>query len=107
MGRGAALPPLRGDGVDLVHEDDRRRVVDALAEDLAKVRFRFAVDSADDVRAVDVKKARIYLVRHGAREIGLTRSRRSAQNYAPGRPDAQLTIREWEPQPHRDHLPHH
>ena len=55
----------RGDGVDLVEEDDARGAAGRLVEDLAQVGLALAVELVDDLRPVDGEEVGLGLVGHG------------------------------------------
>ena len=69
VGMRAGLAALGRHGVELVDEDDRRRVMAGLAEHPAQIGFGLAGIGADHVRTVDVIEACIDLVGDGARQM--------------------------------------
>lgn len=71
------LVTLGGDRVDLVDEDDRRRVLLGLLESLAQVRFRLTSHLGHDLRAVDQEEESASLVGNGTRHECLTGTRRT------------------------------
>ena len=75
VGVRAGFAALRRDRVELVDEDDRRRVMAGFAEDAAQIAFGLAGIRADDVGAVDVVEPRFDFVRDGARHARLARAR--------------------------------
>ena len=82
------LAPWR-DGVDLVEEDDARRLSRRLLENLAQVRLALAVELVDDLRSVDREEVRLRLVGDGAGDQGLAAAGRAVQQDPLGRVDAQ------------------
>ena len=79
----------RGDGVDLVEEDDARRLLRRLVEDLPQVGFALAVELVDDLRAVDGEEVGLGFMGHGPGDQRLAAARRPQQQHALGRFDAQ------------------
>ena len=80
---------VRGDGVDLVEEDDAGRLPRRLLEDLAEMGLALAVELVDDLRAVDREELGVGLVGHGAGDQRLAAAGRPVQQHALGRVDAQ------------------
>ena len=73
----------RGDGVDLVEEDDARRLAGRLVENLPQVGFALAVELVDDLRAVDREEVGLGFVGHGAGEQASCRSRAGRSSSTP------------------------
>ena len=82
--------PLGADGVDLVDEDNRRRLLVRHAEELAHEPWPVAEVLLDELRARDTQKGRRGLVGDGLGEERLARARRAVQQHALWRVDAQL-----------------
>ena len=80
---------LRGDGVDLVEEDDARRLAGRLVEKFPQVGFALAVELMDDFRAVDGEEVGLGFVGHGPGDQRLAAAGRPQQQHALGRFDAQ------------------
>ena len=80
---------LGRDGVDLVEKDDTGACAVASLENLAQMRFAFAVELMDDLRAVDRKEVGLGFVCDGARDQGLAASGRSIEQHAFGWIDPQ------------------
>ncbi len=99
------LLPLRRDGVDLVDEYDRRRVVLGFLEDVAELLLRLAVVLGHDLRAADVDEVSVRLAGHGFGDHGLAGAGRAEEHDALGRLDAQLLEDLRVPQRQLDHLP--
>src|SRR5204862_3460870 len=76
---GATVTP---DGVDLVHEDDARRRLLRLLEEVADARGADADEHLDEVGAGDREERHAGLARDSAREQRLTRSRRPVEEDA-------------------------
>ena len=70
---------LRADGVELVDEDDRRRVLARLREELADARGAEAGEHLDERRGARGVEVRARLVRDGLREQRLPGSRRPVE----------------------------
>jgi len=79
------LLALGRDGVDLVDEDDGRRVLLRLGKHLAQVGLRLARQLGHDLRAVDDDEEGAGLVGHRARDERLARAGRAVQQDALGR----------------------
>ena len=79
----------RGDGVDLVEEDDAGGLARGLVEDLPQVGFALAVELVDDFRAVDGEEVGLGFVGHGPGNQRLAAAGRPVQQHALGRVDAQ------------------
>ena len=73
------LATLGCDRIDLVDEDDRRRCLRRLLEDLAEARLGLAIGRAHDLGAVDQEELRIRFVGDGAREPRLAGAGRAMQ----------------------------
>src|SRR6185503_14908095 len=84
---GAAVAP---DGVDLVDEDDARRVLLALLEEVADAARADADEHLDEVRARDREERNARLAGDGAREERLARSGRAHHEHALGDAAAEL-----------------
>ena len=84
---GAAVTP---DGVDLVHEDDARRVLLGLLEEVAHARGADADEHLDEVGARDAEERHARLAGDGPGEQGLAGSGRAVQQDALGDPGAEL-----------------
>ena len=97
--------PLRGEGVHLVEEDDAGGVLPGLVEDLPQLRFALPVELVDELGAVDVDEMGPDLVGNGARDEGLSRSRRPGEENPLGRIDPELGEQVGEFQGKLDHLP--
>ncbi len=67
------------DGVEFVDEDDRRRLVFGVLEDLAQLLFGLAVVLRDDLRPRDGEEGRGGFVGDGLREEGLPGPRRAVE----------------------------
>ena len=80
---------VRGNGVDLVEEDDARRLPRRLVENLPQVGFALAVELVDDFRAVDGEEVGLGFVGHGPGNQRLAAAGRPQQQHALGRVDAQ------------------
>src|SRR5437868_5789493 len=74
-----AVPP---DGVDLVDEDDARRVLLALLEQVAHAARAHADEHLDEVRARDGEERHARLAGDGARQQRLARARRPHHQHA-------------------------
>src|SRR5262249_27638478 len=81
---------MASDRVDLVDEDDARRILLALFEEVAHARSADAHEHLDEVRAADRKEGNVGLACDGAREQRLAGSGRSHQKDAFRNPSAQL-----------------
>ena len=92
VGMGAGLAALGRHGVELVDEDDRRRVVAGLVEHAAQVGLGLAGIGADHVGAVDVVEARVDLVGDRAREMRFAGAGRAIEDDAARRIDAEVAI---------------
>src|SRR5205807_9574507 len=73
---------MSADGVDLVDEDDARRVLLALLEQIADARRADADEHLDEVRAADREERDVRFARHGAGEQRLAGARRAHQQHA-------------------------
>ena len=73
---------MAADRVDLVDEDDARRVFLPLLEQVADAGRADADEHLDEVRAADREERDVRLTRHGAREQGLAGSRGAHQEDA-------------------------
>src|SRR6267143_5681195 len=100
------LVPLRSDAVQFVDEDDARRVLFGLLEDVAEVLFALAVELRHDLRSGDRLEVRVRLRGDRLREEGLAGPRRSVEEH---------TFRGFDPESFKqlrvtqrefDHLPH-
>ena len=92
VGMRAGFAALGRHGVELVDEDDRRRVVAGLVEHAAQIGLGLAGIGADHVGTVDVIEARIDLVGDRAREMGFAGARRPVQDDAARRIDAEVAV---------------
>ena len=81
---------VRGDGVDLVQEDDARRPLGRLVENLPQVGLALAVELMDDFRPVDGEEIGLGFVGHGPGDQRLA---------AAGRPEQQHALRRFDAQP--------
>ena len=75
---------VASDGVDLVHEDDARRVLLGLLEEIAHTRGAHADEHLDEVGAGDREERHAGLARDGARQQRLARTGRPVQQHALG-----------------------
>jgi len=73
---------MAADRVDLVDEDDARRVLLALLEQVAHARRADADEHLDEVGAADREERHVRFTRDRAREQGLAGSRRAHQQHA-------------------------
>src|SRR4030095_1692576 len=73
---------MAADRVDLVDEDDARRVLLALLEEVAHARRADADEHLDEVGAADREEGNVGFPRDGAREQRLARSRRAHEEHA-------------------------
>src|SRR5437879_1406521 len=73
---------MAADGVDLIDEDDARRVLLALLEEIANARRADADEHLDEVRSGDREKRRIRFARDRPREQRLAGARRTHQQNA-------------------------
>src|SRR5262249_50987796 len=73
---------MTADCVDLVDEDDARRVLLALLEQVADPRRADADEHLDEIRAADREERHVRFTGDGAREQRLARSRRAHQQHA-------------------------
>src|SRR6185369_9193897 len=73
---------MTADGVDLVDEDDARRVLLALLEQVADAAGADADEHLHEVRAADREKRHVGLAGHRPREQRLARSRRAHEQHA-------------------------
>ena len=80
---------LRRHGVDLVDEQDRRRAARRFLEDLAELGLALAVELPHDLRAVEVNEVDAAFGGDRAREQRLARARRTVEQHALRREDAQ------------------
>ena len=83
---GAAMP---ADRVDLVDEDDARRLLLALDEEVAHPRRADADEHLDEIGPADRKERDAGLARNRTREQRLARARRADEQHALGNPSAQ------------------
>jgi len=92
------------DGVDLIQKDDAGAFARGLLEDLAQMGLALAIELVDDLRAAHREEIGLSLMRNGARDQGLSASRRTMQQHALGGVDPQLLedlrIAQWQ----LDHL---
>ncbi len=77
--------PHRGDGVDLVHEDDAGRGLPGLAERLPDRLLGLADPLAQELRSLDVDEVRLGLRGHRLGQHGLARAWRAVEQHALGR----------------------
>mmetsp|Transcript_28922 Transcript_28922/g.62307 ORF Transcript_28922/g.62307 Transcript_28922/m.62307 type:complete len:339 (-) Transcript_28922:583-1599(-) len=84
----AGLVSLGGDGVDLVDEDDRRRVLLRLLEGLAQVGLRLARQLGHDLGPIQQEEICPCLCRHCLRNHRLARARRPVHQHTTGRGNA-------------------
>ena len=89
FGLAGDLAALGRDRVDLVDEDDRRRGLRRLLENLAQPPLALAIGGAHDLGPVDEEEFRRAFVGDGAREQGLAGARRAVEQHALGRIDAE------------------
>src|SRR5205807_5059412 len=73
---------MAADGVDLIDEDDARRVFLSLLEQIADARRAHADEHLDEIRSGDREERRVGLARDRAREKRLASARRSHQQNA-------------------------
>src|SRR5436309_8550900 len=73
---------MPANGVDFIDEDDARRVLLALLEQVAHARCADADEHLDEVRAADREKRDVRFAGHGPGEQRLARSRRSHEQHA-------------------------
>ena len=92
VGMGAGLAALGRHGVELVDEDDRRRVMAGLVEHAAQVGFGLAGIGADHVGAVDVVEARVDLVGDRARQMRFAGAGRAIEDEPARRIDAEMAV---------------
>ena len=83
---------MAADGVDLVDEDDARRVRLPLLEEIAHAARADAHEHLDEIGAGHREEWTARLARDRAREQGLARSRRSDEQHALGQPPAQARV---------------
>ena len=83
------LAALGSDRIDLVDEDDRRRGLGRMLEQLAKLLLALAIGRAHDLRAGDVEEFGVAFIGDGAREPGLAGAGRAMEQNALGRIDAE------------------
>ena len=76
---------LWGDGVNLIDEDDRRRLPLSHLEELAQPRLALAVELVDDLGPVDVDEGDIAFAGDRPRDEGLARTGRAVEEDALGR----------------------
>ena len=76
--------PVTTDGIDLVHEDDRRSVRLRLLEEVADAAGADADEHLDEVGTRDGEERNAGLAGHGAGEERLTGSRRAEEQHALG-----------------------
>mmetsp|Transcript_72452 Transcript_72452/g.156661 ORF Transcript_72452/g.156661 Transcript_72452/m.156661 type:complete len:454 (+) Transcript_72452:1318-2679(+) len=98
------LVTLRRDRIDLVDEDDRRRVLLGLLEGAAQVRLGLASHLGHDLRAVDEEEEGTRLVRHSACDERLAAARGPVQKHAAGGLHAQRLEESRMAQGQLDHL---
>ena len=75
--------------VDLVDEDDARRLFGCIVEQLAQEALGFTVELLHDLGAADREKVDVGLVRDGTRDQRLAAARRSVQQHPFGRVNAE------------------
>ena len=92
VGMRAGLAALGRHGVELVDEDDRRRVMAGLVEHAAQIGFGLAGIGADHVGTVDVVEARVDLVGDRAREMRFAGAGRAVEDDAARRIDAEVAV---------------
>ena len=98
------LRALRGEGVDLVEEDDAGRVLPRLLEDGAQPGFALPVVLVDDLGPVHVDEVGLHLERGGAGDEGLAGARWSDQQHPPRRLDAERREERGAAERQLDHL---
>src|SRR5207237_3328599 len=81
---------VAADGVDLIDEDDARRVLLPLLEEVAHARSAYADEHLHEVGAGDGEERRVRLAGDGAREEGLAGARRAHQQDDHGHLAAEL-----------------
>ena len=81
---------MASDRVDLIDEDDARRVLLALLEQIANARGADADEHLDEVRPADREERDVGFAGDGAREQRLARSRGAHQQHALGNAAAEL-----------------
>src|SRR5436853_346535 len=100
------LLPFRSDAVQFVDEDDARRVLLGLFEDVPQVLFALAVELRHDLRSRDGMEVRVRLGGDRLREERLARPRRSVKEDALRGLDAESFEQLRVAQREFDHLPH-
>mmetsp|Transcript_34560 Transcript_34560/g.55751 ORF Transcript_34560/g.55751 Transcript_34560/m.55751 type:complete len:456 (-) Transcript_34560:86-1453(-) len=95
---------LRGDGIDLVDEDDRWRVLLGLSKGFAQIVLRLSGHLRHDFGAVNKEEKGTSLVGYRARNQGLARARRAKHEHTPGRLDAKRLEKTWVSQRKLDNL---
>ena len=94
------LSALRRNRIDLVDKQDRRRGLGRFFKNLAQLLFGFAIGRPHDFGAVDQEKLGFAFIGHRAGEPRLARPRRTVQQHAAWRIDAQaceqLRIAQWQ-----------
>ncbi|VVB71277.1 Uncharacterised protein [uncultured archaeon] len=83
------IPAFWCNGVQLIQEDDGRRVLLRFLEDVSQSFFAFSVVLGHDLWAIDAYKVGLALIGHRLGEHGLTSARRAMQQYTLGRIDPQ------------------
>mmetsp|Transcript_30444 Transcript_30444/g.64131 ORF Transcript_30444/g.64131 Transcript_30444/m.64131 type:complete len:464 (+) Transcript_30444:1281-2672(+) len=99
------LLPLGRNGVDLVDENDGRRVLLRLLERLPQIGLRLPRHFGHDLRPVDEEEEGPRLVGHGPGDERLPTARGAVQEHSPGGLDAQSLEERRVPQRQLDHLP--
>ena len=89
LGLAGDLAALGRDRIDLVDEDDRRRALRRLLENLAQPPLALAIGRAHDLGPGDVEELGGAFVGDGAREQGLAGAGRAVEQHALGRIDAE------------------
>ena len=88
----AAAGSRAADGVELVDEDDGRRGLLGLLEEVAHARGADAHDRLDELRRGDREERHAGLARHRLRQERLARAGRARQQHAPGDARAELAV---------------
>src|SRR3989338_7469487 len=86
------LAALGRHGIELVDEDDRRRMVPRLAEYPAQVGFGLSGVRPDDVGAVDIVVTGLDFIGNGPRQVGFAGSRWPVQENSAWRIDPQMAV---------------
>src|SRR5208282_3268647 len=76
-------------GIDLVDEQDRRRMAGSFLENLAQFGLALAIELPHDLRAVEVNEVDAAFGGHGAGQQSFTRAGRAVQQNAFGRENSQ------------------